>query len=30
VKADITAKAYVADLPAALPAAGSAVRVTAP
>jgi hypothetical protein len=30
VKADITAKAYVADLPAALPAARSATQVTAP
>ncbi|HEV7884900.1 MAG TPA: hypothetical protein VGO81_15110 [Solirubrobacteraceae bacterium] len=30
VKADITAKAYVADLPAALPAARSGTQVTAP
>jgi hypothetical protein len=30
VKADITAKAYVADLPAALPAAGSTTQVKAP
>jgi hypothetical protein len=30
VKADITAKAYVADLPAALPAAGSTTPVKAP
>jgi hypothetical protein len=30
VKADITAKAYVADLPTALPAAGSTTQVKAP